>query len=123
MPIGGSRSWLTIVPEFAIEPGGLKLIATPPSFPAPAVHHPTVVPGAGVVVGAAVVGAAVVGAAVVCAAVVVPLVVMAGEAAACAGTITDLTTGLTQPSGKPSAASEPPASAICRMRLRSVVIR
>ncbi len=118
MPIGGSRSWLTIVPEFAIEPGGLKLIATPPSFPAPAVHHPAVVPGAGVVVGAAVVGAAVVGAAVV-----VPLVVMAGEAAACAGTITDLTTGLTQPSGKPSAASETPASAICRMRLRSVVIR
>ena len=54
--------------------------------------------------------------------VVVVVVVAAGEAAAWAGTITDLTTGLTQRSGKTSGLSEPPPNAICRMRRRSTVI-
>jgi hypothetical protein len=40
--------------------------------------------------------------------VVVVVVVVAGEAAAWAGTITDLTTGLTQRSGKTSGLNEPP---------------
>ena len=53
---------------------------------------------------------------------VVVVVVVAGEAAAWAGTITDLTTGVTQRSGKTSGLNEPPPSAICRMRRRSTVI-
>jgi hypothetical protein len=48
--------------------------------------------------------------------------VVAGEAAAWAGTITDLTTGLTQRSGKTSGLNEPPPNAICKMRRRSTVI-
>ena len=55
-------------------------------------------------------------------ALVVVVVVVAGEAAAWAGTITDLTTGLTQRSGKTSGLNEPPPSAICRMRRRSTVM-
>jgi hypothetical protein len=54
--------------------------------------------------------------------VVVVVVVVAGEAAAWAGTITDLTTGLTQRSGKTSGLNEPPPNATCKMRRRSTVI-
>ena len=50
------------------------------------------------------------------------VVVGAGEAAAWAGTITDLTTGLTQRSGKTSGLNEPPPNATCKMRRRSTVI-
>jgi hypothetical protein len=50
------------------------------------------------------------------------VVVVAGEAAAWAGTITDLTTGLTQRSGKTSGLNEPPPNAICKMRRRSTVM-
>ena len=50
------------------------------------------------------------------------VVVVAGEAAAWAGTITDLTTGLTHCSGKTSGLNEPPPNAICKMRRRSTVI-
>jgi hypothetical protein len=52
----------------------------------------------------------------------VVVVVVAGEAAAWAGTITDLTTGLTQRSGKTSGLNEPPPSAMCKMRRRSTVM-
>jgi hypothetical protein len=44
------------------------------------------------------------------------------KAAAWAGTITDLTTGLTQRSGKTSGLNEPPPNAICKIRRRSTVI-
>jgi hypothetical protein len=54
--------------------------------------------------------------------VLVVVVVVAGEAAAWAGTITDLTTGLTRRSGKTSGLNEPPPNAICKMRRRSTVI-
>ena len=50
------------------------------------------------------------------------MVVVAGEAAAWAGTITDLTTGLTQRSGKTNGLNEPPPKAICKMRRRSTVM-
>ena len=53
---------------------------------------------------------------------ILSLVVVAGEAAAWAGTITDLTTRLTQRSGKTSGLNEPPPNAICKMRRRSTVI-
>jgi hypothetical protein len=53
---------------------------------------------------------------------VVVVVVVAGEAAAWAGTITDLTTGLTQRSGKTSGLNEPPPNAACKMRRRSTVM-
>jgi hypothetical protein len=58
--------------------------------------------------------------AVVVGAVVV--VVGAGEAAACAGTITDFTTGFTQRSGNTSALAALPPSAVCKIRRRSVAI-
>jgi hypothetical protein len=54
--------------------------------------------------------------------VVVVVVVAAGEVAAWAGTITDLTTGLTQRSGKTSGLNEPPPNAACKMRRRSTVM-
>jgi hypothetical protein len=52
----------------------------------------------------------------------VVVVVGAGEAAACAGTITDFTTGFTQRSGNTSALAALPPSAVCKIRRRSVVI-
>jgi hypothetical protein len=54
--------------------------------------------------------------------VVVVVVVVAGEAAAWAETITVLTTGLTQRSGKTSGLNEPPPNAACKMRRRSTVM-
>jgi hypothetical protein len=76
---------------------------------------PDVVTGAGVVVGPEVVKGAVV--------VVGPeLVVGAGEAAAWAGTITDLTTGRIQRSGKASVPNVLTPNAICKIRRRSTVM-
>jgi hypothetical protein len=79
-----------------------------------------VVFGGRVVFGFAVVVVVVVAVAVVVGAFVV--VVGAGEAAACAGTITDFTTGFTQRSGNTSALAALPPSAVCKIRRRSVVI-
>jgi hypothetical protein len=50
------------------------------------------------------------------------VVVGAGDAAACAGTITDLTTGFTHWSGKTRALAAPPPSAARKICRRSVVI-
>ena len=62
----------------------------------------------------------VVGAAVVV--VVVVVVVARGEAWACAGTITDLTTGRTHRSGRTNAPNVPPPRARCKIRRRSTLI-
>ena len=54
--------------------------------------------------------------------VVVVVVVTVGDEAACAGTITDLTTGLTHLSGTFSAPNVPPAKVMRKMRRRSTVM-
>jgi NDP-sugar pyrophosphorylase family protein len=79
-----------------------------------------VVAGGGVVLGGVVAGDGVVAADFVVAGGAV--VVVAGDAAACAGTITDLTTGLTHLTGTPSAPNVLPANAIRKIRRRSKVI-
>jgi hypothetical protein len=49
------------------------------------------------------------------------VVVNAGDACACAGTTTDLTTGRVHLSGTVSAPNVPPAKASCKIRRRSTV--
>jgi hypothetical protein len=98
--------------------GGRPGIDQPPGGWSP---PPPVVVGFGVVVGAAGLAVVVVVVVVVVVGAVV-VVVGAGEAAACAGTITDLTTGFTHCSGKTRALAAPPPSAARKIFRRSVVI-